>query len=320
MTREQLYENILRKQSFLCVGLDTDLKKVPQHLIERAAKDKDFDPIFEFNSAIIDATAPYCIAYKPNLAFYEAHGVKGWMAFERTVEYIRNHYPDQFIIADAKRGDIGNTSKLYARTFFEEMDVDAVTVAPYMGEDSVTPFLGYPGKWVILLALTSNKGSQDFQTQLLAPTARKGTEQHAHGIEGERLFERVILRSQEWVNDYLTQKATDTKDASLSTPLPDGRGEGVGLLMYVVGATQGSAFADIRRLAPNHFLLVPGIGAQGGSLEEVCKYGWNDQCGLIVNSSRAIIYADSTERYADVAAEKAHEVQQQMAAILQQHA
>ena len=279
MTREQLYENILRKQSFLCVGLDTDLKKVPQHLIERAAKDKDFDPIFEFNSAIIDATAPYCIAYKPNLAFYEAHGVKGWMAFERTVEYIRNHYPDQFIIADAKRGDIGNTSKLYARTFFEEMDVDAVTVAPYMGEDSVTPFLGYPGKWVILLALTSNKGSQDFQL--------------TQDAEGKRLFEKVLTRSQLWAD--------------------------AGQMMYVVGATQGSAFADIRRLTPDHFLLVPGIGAQGGSLEEVCKYGWNDHCGLIVNSSRAIIYADATERFAEVAGEKAHEVQQ-MATILQQHA
>jgi len=280
MTREQLFENIRRKQSFLCVGLDTDLKKVPQFLIERAEKEEGFDPIFEFNKAIIDATAPYCIAYKPNLAFYEAHGVKGWIAFERTVKYIREQYPDQFIIADAKRGDIGNTSKLYARTFFEEMDVDAVTVAPYMGEDSVTPFLGYEGKWVILLALTSNKGSQDFQL--------------TQDAEGERLFEKVLTRSQQWAD--------------------------AGQMMYVVGATQGSAFADIRRLAPDHFLLVPGIGAQGGSLEEVCKYGWNDHCGLIVNSSRAIIYADATERFAEVAGEKAHEVQQQMATILQQHA
>jgi len=277
MTREQLFENIKRKQSFLCVGLDTDLKKVPQFLVERAEREEGFDAIFEFNKAIIDATAPYCIAYKPNLAFYEAHGVKGWIAFEKTVKYIRENYPDQFIIADAKRGDIGNTSKLYARTFFEEMDVDAVTVAPYMGEDSVTPFLGYEGKWVILLALTSNKGSGDFQTQLLAPQ--------------ERLFERVITRSQQW-----------TKSSNQ--------------LMYVVGATQGSAFADIRRLAPDHFLLVPGIGAQGGSLEEVCKYGWNDHCGLIVNSSRAIIYADSTERFAEVAGEKAKEVQQQMEEII----
>ena len=280
MTREQLFENIRRKRSFLCVGLDTDLKKVPQFLVERAAKEEGFDPIFEFNKAIIDATAPYCIAYKPNLAFYEAHGVKGWIAFERTVKYLREQYPDQFIIADAKRGDIGNTSKLYARTFFEEMDVDAVTVAPYMGEDSVTPFLGYEGKWVILLALTSNKGSQDFQL--------------TQDAEGERLFEKVLTRSQQWAD--------------------------AGQMMYVVGATQGSSFADIRRLAPDHFLLVPGIGAQGGSLEEVCKYGWNDHCGLIVNSSRAIIYADSTERFAEVAGDKAREVQQQMAAILQQHA
>jgi len=285
MTREQLFENIKRKQSFLCVGLDTDLKKVPQFLVERAEREEGFDAIFEFNKAIIDATAPYCIAYKPNLAFYEAHGVNGWIAFEKTVKYIRENYPDQFIIADAKRGDIGNTSKLYARTFFEEMDVDAVTVAPYMGEDSVAPFLGYEGKWVILLALTSNKGSGDFQTQLLAPQ--------------ERLFERVITRSQQWT------KSSNGEIVKSSNQL-----------MYVVGATQGSAFADIRRLAPDHFLLVPGIGAQGGSLEEVCKYGWNDHCGLIVNSSRAIIYADSTERFAEVAGEKAKEVQQQMEEII----
>ena len=308
MTREQLFENIKRKQSFLCVGLDTDLKKVPQFLVERAEREEGFDAIFEFNKAIIDATAPYCIAYKPNLAFYEAHGVKGWMAFEKTVKYLNDNYPDQFIIADAKRGDIGNTSKLYARTFFEEMNVDAVTVAPYMGEDSVTPFLGYPGKWVILLALTSNKGSEDFQKeQMLArtpsPLPLKGEGGYQQGTgKPMQLYERVILRSQEW-----------EKEAS-----PDG--EVGGVLMYVVGATQGSAFADIRRLAPDHFLLVPGIGAQGGSLEEVCKYGWNDHCGLIVNSSRAIIYADSTERFAEVAAEKAREVQQQMAAILEQHA
>lgn len=290
MTREELFENIRRKQSFLCVGLDTDMKKVPKFLVERAEKEAGFDAIFEFNKAIIDATAPYCIAYKPNLAFYEAHGVKGWIAFEKTVSYIREHYPDQFIIADAKRGDIGNTSALYARTFFEEMDVDAVTVAPYMGEDSVTPFLGYNGKWVILLALTSNKGSGDFQQ--LTVNHEQVTEKPM------RLFERVICRSQEWVK----------------TAIPDGEAEGV--LMYVVGATQGSAFADIRKLARNHFLLVPGIGAQGGSLEEVCQYGWNDHCGLIVNSSRAIIYADGSERFAEVAGEKAREVQQQMATVL----
>ena len=237
MTREQLYDNICRKQSFLCVGLDTDLKKVPQHLIERAAKDESFDPIFEFNRAIIDATAPYCIAYKPNLAFYEAHGVKGWIAFERTVNYIRENYPDQFIIADAKRGDIGNTSKLYARTFFEEMDVDAVTVAPYMGEDSVTPFLGYEGKWVILLALTSNKGSQDFQREIVKDqTAHpqplpKGGETDARGEAhpqplpkggepeaGERLFERVIRRSQEWERTFNQRTPADM------SPPPLGRG------------------------------------------------------------------------------------------------
>ena len=309
MTREQLFENIKRKQSFLCVGLDTDLKKVPQFLIEKEKNEEGFDAIFEFNKAIIDATAPYCIAFKPNLAFYEAHGVKGWIAFEKTVKYIRENYPDQFISADAKRGDIGNTSALYARTFFEEIDVDAVTVAPYMGEDSVTPFLGYEGKWVILLALTSNKGSHDFQTLCLTPPEKEGSEQTEESMQ---LFERVILRSQEWVNNYLSQNVANTT----TLPHPDGERQGEGLLMYVVGATQGSSFANIRRLAPNHFLLVPGIGAQGGSLEEVCKYGWNDHCGLIVNSSRAIIYADTSEHYAEVAAQKAQEVQQQMAKIL----
>ena len=321
MTREQLFENIKRKQSFLCVGLDTDLKKVPQFLVERAEKEEDFDAIFEFNKAIIDATAPYCIAYKPNLAFYEAHGVKGWIAFEKTVRYIREQYPDQFIIADAKRGDIGNTSALYARTFFEEMDVDAVTVAPYMGEDSVTPFLGYPGKWVILLALTSNKGSGDFQrtqtlsSQTLPPPSLKGGSDYPSELEKPMmLFERVILRSQQWAKNYFASKDSSTPQIHTAPSLEGGRGES--LLMYVVGATQGSAFADIRRLAPNHFLLVPGIGAQGGSLEEVCEYGWNDHCGLIVNSSRAIIYADSTKDFAKVAGQKAHEVQQQMASIL----
>ena len=267
MTRKELIASIQRKRSFLCVGLDTDLKKIPAHLLQEE------DPVFAFNKAIIDATAPYCVAYKPNLAFYESMGVKGWIAFEKTVSYHRENYPDQFIIADAKRGDIGNTSAMYARTFFEEMDLDAVTVAPYMGEDSVTPFLGYEGKWVILLALTSNKGSHDFQL--------------TEDAQGEKLFEKVLRKSQEWAgNDQM---------------------------MYVVGATQGKAFEDIRRIAPNHFLLVPGIGAQGGSLEEVCKYGMTSECGLIVNSSRAIIYADATERFAQVAGEKAREVQAQMA-------
>lgn len=267
MTRKELIASIQRKRSFLCVGLDTDIKKIPAHLLQEE------DPVFAFNKAIIDATAPYCVAYKPNLAFYESMGVKGWIAFEKTVAYLRENYPDQFIIADAKRGDIGNTSAMYARTFFEEMDLDAVTVAPYMGEDSVTPFLGYEGKWVILLALTSNKGSHDFQL--------------TEDAQGEKLFEKVLRKSQEWAgNDQM---------------------------MYVVGATQGKAFEDIRRIAPNHFLLVPGIGAQGGSLEEVCKYGMTSECGLIVNSSRAIIYADATERFAQVAGEKAREVQAQMA-------
>ena len=273
MTRKELIASIQRKRSFLCVGLDTDLKKVPAHLLQEE------DPVFAFNKAIIDATAPYCVAYKPNLAFYESMGVKGWITFEKTVAYLRENYPDQFIIADAKRGDIGNTSAMYARTFFEEMDLDAVTVAPYMGEDSVTPFLGYEGKWVILLALTSNKGSHDFQL--------------TEDAQGEKLFEKVLRKSQEWAgNDQM---------------------------MYVVGATQGKAFEDIRRIAPNHFLLVPGIGAQGGSLEEVCKYGMTSECGLIVNSSRAIIYADATERFAQVAGEKAREVQAQMAQELDKY-
>ena len=271
MNRQELVNQIREKKSFLCVGLDTDLKKVPEHLL------KEEDPIFAFNKAIIDATAPYCVAYKPNLAFYEAFGVKGMRAFEKTIKYLKENYPEQFIVADAKRGDIGNTSKMYARTFFGEYDVDALTVAPYMGEDSVTPFLeGYEGKWVILLALTSNKGSFDFQL--------------TEDKEGERLFEKVIRKSQEWGNDEN--------------------------MMYVVGATRGEMFKDIRKVAPNAFLLVPGVGAQGGSLEEVCKYGMTADCGLLVNSSRAIIYADQTEHFAEVAAQKAKEVQEQMAALL----
>ncbi len=273
MNRQELIASIRHKASFLCVGLDTDLKKIPTHLLG------EDDPIFAFNKAIIDATAPYCVAYKPNLAFYECSGLKGWAAFEKTVAYLKEHYPDQFIIADAKRGDIGNTSAMYARSFFEEMDLDALTVAPYMGEDSVTPFLGYDGKWVILLALTSNKGSHDFQL----------TEDKA----GERLFERVLRTSQQWAG-------------------PD-------RMMYVVGATQGSLFADIRRIVPQHFLLVPGVGAQGGSLAEVCRYGMNADCGLIVNSSRGIIYASTGEDFAEVAAAKARDLQAEMAEQLRQH-
>ena len=271
MTRNELIQQIQQKKSFLCVGLDTDLKKIPQHLL------KDDDPIFAFNKAIIDATAPYCVAYKPNLAFYEAFGVKGMISFEKTITYLKAHYPHHFIIADAKRGDIGNTSAMYARTFFEEYQVDSLTVAPYMGEDSVTPFLGYEGRWVILLALTSNKGSHDFQLTV--------------DNEGERLFEKVLKKSQQWGNEEN--------------------------MMYVVGATQGSMFEDIRRVAPRHFLLVPGVGAQGGSLQEVCKYGMTADCGLLVNSSRGIIYASSGEDFAEVAAVKAQELQQQMAEELQ---
>ena len=267
MNRKELIPQIREQQSFLCIGLDTDLKKIPQHLLTEE------DPIFAFNKAIIDATAPYCVSYKPNLAFYEAFGVKGLMAFEKTIKYLKQTYPHHFISADAKRGDIGNTSAMYARTFFEEYDVDSLTVAPYMGEDSVTPFLGYEGKWVILLALTSNKGSHDFQL--------------TESPDGERLFEKVLRRSQQWANDEQ--------------------------MMYVVGATQGQMFEDIRRLAPTHFLLVPGVGAQGGSLQEVCKYGMIKDCGLLVNSSRGIIYASQGEDFAKVAAQKAQELQQQMA-------
>ena len=270
MTRQELLENIRRKHSFLCVGLDTDIKKIPAHILS------DADPIFAFNKAIIDATADLCIAYKPNLAFYESIGTDGWTAFEKTVKYIKENYPDQFIIADAKRGDIGNTSQMYARTFFEHIGVDAVTVAPYMGEDSVKPFLGYDGKWVILLALTSNKGS--FDSQL------------TEDKDGEKLFEKVIRVSQTWAGD-------DT-------------------MMYVVGATQGERFADIRRVAPASFLLVPGVGAQGGSLADVAKYGMTPDCGLIVNSSRAIIYASSGTDFAEAATKAATAVQNEMEQIL----
>ena len=271
MTRDELVTQIFKKKTFLCVGLDVDLNKIPEHLL------KEEDPIFTFNKAIIDATAPYCVAYKPNLAFYEAYGVKGMISFEKTVKYLKENYPEHFILADAKRGDIGNTSKMYAKTFFGEYDVDALTVAPYMGEDSVTPFLdGYDGKWVVLLALTSNKGSFDFQL--------------TEDKEGERLFEKVIRKSQEWGNDEN--------------------------MMYVVGATRGEMFVDIRKVAPTSFLLVPGVGAQGGSLQDVCKYGIIKDCGLLVNSSRGIIFADKTEKFAEVSAEKAKELAEQMAVEL----
>jgi orotidine 5'-phosphate decarboxylase len=271
MNRQQLINEIFSKKTFLCVGLDTDINKIPEHL------KKEEDPIFAFNKAIIDATAPYCVAYKPNLAFYECYGLKGMVAFEKTIKYLKENHPNHFIIADAKRGDIGNTSKMYAQTFFEEYNLDSVTVAPYMGEDSVKPFLEYDGKWVILLAFTSNKGSHDFQL----------TEDQ----QGERLFEKVLKKSQEW-----------------------GTTEN---LMYVVGATQGKMFEDIRRIAPNHFLLVPGVGAQGGSLQEVCKYGMTKDCGLLVNSSRGIIYAGKDKDFAEIAAQKAKELQQEMAIELE---
>lgn len=270
MTRKQLIENIRRKGSFLCVGLDSDPLKLPDHL------GHDADAMLRFNKAIIDATAPYCVAYKPNAAFYEACGWEGVRVLEETVDYIRRNHPDQFIILDAKRGDIGNTSKLYARAAFERMGVDAVTVAPYMGEDSVSPFLGYDGKWVILLALTSNKGSHDFQL--------------IEDVEGRPLFETVISRSQLW----------------------GGEDE----MMYVVGATQGKMFKEIRRVAPNSFLLVPGVGAQGGSLEDVCHYGMTDDIGLLVNSSRGIIFASQGEDFAERAAQEASKLRDQMASII----
>lgn len=270
MKRNELVANIRAKGSFLCVGLDPDIKKIPQHLLQEK------NPLLAFCKAIVDATAPYCVAYKPNLAFFECMGADGWIAFEETVKYIREKYPDQFIIADAKRGDIGNTSAMYARSFFEHVGVDALTVAPYMGSDSVKPFLGYEGKWVVLLALTSNPGSADFQL--------------IEGTDGEPLFERVIRTSQQWADEEA--------------------------MMYVVGATRGAMFADIRRVAPRSFLLVPGVGAQGGSLEEVVKYGMIDDCGLLVNSSRGIIYASQGTDFAEAAGKAAAELASQMKVLL----
>lgn len=273
MTRQQLIDNIQRKKSFLCVGLDPDIKKLPKHLLDQP------NPLFNFCTQIVDATAPYCVAYKPNLAFFESMGAQGLLELEMLVKYIQTNHPDQFVIADAKRGDIGNTSALYARAAFEHMGVDAITVAPYMGSDSVKPFLGYEGKWVVLLALTSNPGSHDFQLSVVDGT-------------GERLFEKVIRTSSEWA--------------------------GPEEMMYVVGATQGKMFEDIRRVAPRSFLLVPGVGAQGGSLEEVCRYGMlpTGECGLLVNSSRGIIYASAGEDFAQAAGEAAKTLAGQMAQLL----
>ncbi|MBO4268085.1 MAG: orotidine-5'-phosphate decarboxylase [Bacteroidaceae bacterium] len=271
MTRDELYANIRRKKSFLCVGLDTDLRKLPEHLLSEE------DPVFAFNKAIIDATADYCIAYKPNMAFYESTGLKGLQSLYKTIDYIRDNYPDQFIIADAKRGDIGNTSTMYAGSFFDGMKADAVTVAPYMGQDSVTPFLGHEGRWVILLALTSNKGADDFQ--------------YMQDAQGTPLYQKVLQKSLEWGGN------------------PDN-------MMYVAGATRAGMFTEIRRTVPDSFLLVPGIGAQGGSLADVCRFGMNSKCGLIVNSSRAIIYADKTEKFAEAARIKAMEIQLEMESFL----
>ena len=273
MNRSQLIENIRSKGSFLCVGLDTDIKKIPAHLLNEE------DPIFAFNKAIIDATAQYCVAYKPNTAFYESLGVDGWKSLDRTVNYIRENYPDQLVIADAKRGDIGNTSSRYARAFFENMNVDALTVAPYMGFDSVKPFMDYEGKWVILLALTSNPGSRDFQ--------------FLTDMTGTRLFEHVLETARQWGNEDK--------------------------LMFVVGATQGAMFSEVRRVAPNNFLLVPGVGAQGGSLDEVAKWGMTLECGLLVNSSRGIIYASNGEDFAEAAASEARKLRDHMTILLSTH-
>lgn len=270
MNKTELFEQIKKKQSFLCVGLDSDIKKIPEFLLDTS------DPLFYFNQKIIDATAAYTVAYKPNLAFYESNGLEGWNSLGKTVHYIREKHPDIFVIADAKRGDIGNTSSLYARTFFETYNFDAVTIAPYMGEDSVTPFLGYDNKWVILLALTSNKGAADFQ--------------YMTDADGEKLFQKVLRTSQLWAS--------------------------AGKMMYVVGATKAEELKGIREIVPEHFLLVPGVGAQGGSLSEVAYYGMNDQCGLLVNSSRAIIYASKGMDFAEKAGEAALETQMEMKNLL----
>ena len=270
MNAEELFRNIQRKKSFLCVGLDTDYKKIPKILLH-----KEY-PVFEFNRRIIDATQGYAVAYKPNLAFYEMLGAAGYMSLEMTVNYLRESYPDQFIIADAKRGDIGNTSNMYAQAFFKTLDFDAITLSPYMGRDSISPFLEVEGKWVILLALTSNEGSRDFQQLQTA--------------EGKQVFEQVISTSAPWGN--------------------------VNNIMYVVGATKAEALAGIRKLIPEHFLLVPGIGTQGGSLQEVAGHGMNDRCGLLVNASRSIIYADVSDRFEDAARKEASMLQKQMEEIL----
>ena len=266
MTRKQLVLEIKKKQSFLCIGLDVDLNKIPEHLLKKE------DPIFEFNKAIIDATHHLCVAYKPNTAFYEAYGIKGWQALEKTINYLNKNHPEIFTIADAKRGDIGNTSTMYAKAFFEDLAFDSVTVAPYMGKDSVEPFLAFQNKHTIMLALTSNQGAFDFQTKT---------------VEEKELYKHVLETSKSWENAEN--------------------------LMYVVGATKAEYLADIRQIIPDSFLLVPGVGAQGGSLQDVCKYGMNKQVGLLINSSRGIIYASKDENFAQAAALKAEALQKDMA-------
>ena len=272
MTTSEIVTQIRKKKSFLCIGLDVDLQKIPAFLLEKE------DPIFEFNKAIIDATHHLCVAYKPNTAFYEAYGIKGWISLEKTIKYINQNYPEIFTIADAKRGDIGNTSSMYAKAFFEDLSFDSVTVAPYMGKDSVEPFLAFKNKHTILLALTSNAGAFDFQTK---------------EINGKEVYKQVLETSKGWEN---------SKN-----------------LMYVVGATKASYLADIRKIIPESFLLVPGVGAQGGNLQEVCNYGMTDQIGLLINSSRGILYASKQADFAEAAAKKASELQAQMAEVLDSH-
>lgn len=269
MTTEELVQQIKKKQSFLCIGLDVDLNKIPQHLL------KEEDPIFAFNKAIIDATHHLCVSYKPNTAFYEAYGLNGWKALEKTINYLNEKHPEIFTIADAKRGDIGNTSTMYAKAFFDDLAFDSVTVAPYMGKDSVEPFLAFENKHTIMLALTSNEGAFDFQTKT---------------VEGKELYKQVLETSKTWKNSEN--------------------------LMYVVGATKAEYLADIRKIIPNSFLLVPGVGAQGGNLQDVCRYGMTSNIGLLINSSRGIIYASNNEDFAAVARKKAKELQQEMKAIL----
>ncbi|WP_223033093.1 orotidine-5'-phosphate decarboxylase [Hanstruepera marina] len=270
MTTQQLTEQIRKKKSFLCIGLDVDLNKIPQHLL------REDDPIFAFNKAIIDATHHLCVAYKPNTAFYEAYGIKGWQALEKTINYLNTNHPEVFTIADAKRGDIGNTSSMYAKAFFKDLAFDSVTVAPYMGKDSVEPFLDFENKHTIMLALTSNQGAFDFQTQT---------------VNGVELYKQVLETSKTWKNSQN--------------------------LMYVVGATKAEYLADIRKIVPNSFLLVPGVGAQGGNLQDVCKYGMTEQIGLLINSSRGIIYASNKTDFAEAAAVKASDLQEQMQGALE---